>query len=293
MSSDNTIVEIKDKRFGEERALYNLRSANLKNCNFSGEEDGESALKECENISLDSCFMDLRYPLWHCTNFSMNNCEQTENCRAAIWYSTNVKVNNCRLHGIKIFRECKDVTVVDTDFISPEAFWRCDNINLKNVKLDSVYSFFESKNIKIDGINFVGKYSFQYTENVEVSNAIMNTKDAFWHCKNCVIKDSTLEGEYSAWYADGLTLINCKIIGTQPFCYCKNLKLINCTMEKTDLSFEYSNVEAEINNNIVSVKNPISGKIVAESIGQIILEDSKYPCNAVIIDKSKSAEQPH
>ena len=45
-------------------------------------------------------------------------------------------------------------------------------------------------------------------------------------------------------------------------------------MENTDLSFEYSDVEAEIIGHIDSVKNPHSGNIVADSIGEIILEDS-------------------
>lgn len=71
-----------------------------------------------------------------------------------------------------------------------------------------------------------------------------------------------------------MTLIHCKIIGTQPLCYCKNLRLIDCTTEETDLSFEYSEVDAKVKGNILSVKNPKSGKIVADSIGEIVREDS-------------------
>ena len=45
-------------------------------------------------------------------------------------------------------------------------------------------------------------------------------------------------------------------------------------MEGTDLSFEYSEVEATVKGNILSVKNPASGYIKADSIGEIILENS-------------------
>jgi hypothetical protein len=45
-------------------------------------------------------------------------------------------------------------------------------------------------------------------------------------------------------------------------------------MEGTDLSFEYSDVEADISGHILSVKNPHTGYITADSIGEIILEDS-------------------
>ena len=102
----------------------------------------------------------------------------------------------------------------------------------------------------------------------------MDTKDAFWHGENITVENSVVKGEYLAWFSDGLTLINCKIIGTQPLCYCKNLKLINCTMEGTDLAFEYSDVEADIKGHILSVKNPKSGTIIADSVGEIIREDS-------------------
>ena len=92
-----------------------------------------------------------------------------------------------------------------------------------------------------------------------------------------------LKGEYLGWYSENLTLINCKIIGTQPLCYCKGLKLVNCTMEDTDLSFEYSEVEAEVKGHIVSVKNPRSGFVKADSIGEIIREAAVMECNAEII----------
>jgi hypothetical protein len=83
-----------------------------------------------------------------------------------------------------------------------------------------------------------------------------------------------------------VTFIDCKIIGTQPLCYCKNLKLINCTMEATDLAFEYSEVDADVVGNILSVKNPKSGKIVADSVGDIIFEDAVMPVEGQVINRS-------
>ena len=44
-------------------------------------------------------------------------------------------------------------------------------------------------------------------------------------------------------------------------------------MEGCDLSFERSEVEATIHGHIDSVKNPICGSIVADSIGETILEE--------------------
>ena len=39
-----------------------------------------------------------------------------------------------------------------------------------------------------------------------------------------------------------------------------------------DLAFEYSTVKADVKGYIPSVKNPRSGEIVADSIGEIILD---------------------
>ena len=143
------------------------------------------------------------------------------------------------------------------------------------------------KNIKLNKVNFKGKYSFQYTENIEITNSALDTKDAFWHSKNVTVKDSIIKGEYLAWFSEGLTLINCKIIGTQPLCYCKNLKLINCETEGCDLSFEYSEVDADIKGNIISIKNPKSGVIKVDSVDEIINEDSIMEVKAQVIIKEK------
>lgn len=53
--------------------------------------------------------------------------------------------------------------------------------------------------------------------------------------------------------------------------------------EGCDLSFEYSEVDATVKGDIVSVKNPLSGKIVADSIGEIVHEGSVKECDCEIL----------
>ncbi len=279
---------VKNKRFGEERALYNSKDLQIIDCKFDGEEDGESALKESNNIIVDNCYFNLRYPFWHDNELTINNCELTNLCRAALWYSKDIKINDSKLFGIKALRECKDIEINKSEIDSLEFGWRSKNIKVLDTKIRNCeYLFFESKNINIDNVDLQGKYTFQYVENLEINNSILDTKDAFWHSKNVVVRNSTIKGQYLAWYSEDVTLINCKIVGTQPLCYCKNLKLIDCEMIDTDLAFEYSDVEASIKGSILSVKNPKSGKIVADEIKEIILHDSKIECKCEIVDKSK------
>ena len=266
----------------EERAFYNLHDAVLTDCIFAGENDGESALKETENIEIYNCRFSLRYPLWHTKNYVVSSSVMDENTRAALWYAKNGEIKDSLLGGIKCLRECENTRLENCEIISPEFCWKCKNTSLFNCKAKSEYPFFESEDIVLHDSRLEGKYSFQYAENVKIKNAYLDTKDAFWHSKNVTVENSVIKGEYLGWYSENLLLINCRIIGTQPLCYCKGLRMLDCTMEETDLSFEYSEVEAEIIGSVLSVKNPKSGHIHAYSIGEIINENAVIECNCVI-----------
>ena len=279
--------KIIDLTLDEERALYEIFDSEVINCKFDGVLDGESALKECNNLVVDNCYFNLRYPLWHNDKLILKYSDLTINCRAALWYSNDIKISDCKLHVVKALRECKNVLIDNVDIISSEFGWKTNNLQISNTTINSEYAFFESNNILIDNITFNGKYSFQYTENVTIENATFNTKDAFWHAKNVVIKNSYIKGEYLAWYAKNITFINCKIEGTQPFCYVDGLKIINCEMVNTDLAFERSIVEADIIGHIDSIKNPVFGYINVDSVGNIILDLDKNKLNCKINVKTK------
>lgn len=277
---------IDEKQFDEERALYHLEDTRVQSCVFAGPEDGESVLKEARNIEVADCQFSLRYPMWHVKGFSMSGSTMDELTRAALWYADHGKITNSRLGGIKAVRECNDIQLENCEIISQEFGWKCSDITLSDSSITSEYIFLDSKNVKLNHVKMKGKYSFQYMENLEIIDCELDTKDAFWHSKNVTVRNSIVKGEYLAWFSEGLTLIDCKIIGTQPLCYCKDLKLINCTMEDTDLAFEYSDVDADVRGNVVSIKNPKSGKIIVDSVGEIIREDPVMECTGEVICRS-------
>lgn len=273
---------IEDKKFDEERALYGSHGILVKNCSFDGPADGESAFKECSRIEAENCFFNLRYPFWHDHGLTISHSEMTENCRAALWYSDHVTVTDSRLHGIKAFRECSDVTVQNCDIVSPEFGWSVRRICMEDTAAVSEYFMMRSEELTFRRVRFQGKYSFQYIKNAVFEDCVFDTKDAFWHGENITVRNSTIKGEYLAWYSDGLTLINCKIIGTQPFCYCKNLKLIDCEMIGTDLAFEKSQVDAAVVTKVDSIKNPLSGRITVPEVGELIMDDAGAKGEVVI-----------
>lgn len=281
-----TVIE--NKRFGCERALYHTQDALIRDCRFEGEEDGESCLKESSNIAVLRCLMDLRYPLWHVDGLEVQQCTMTKNCRAALWYDRDVRLSQCDMNGIKALRECRNVVLGDIRADSPEFGWRCENIRADRCKITSEYAFLFSRNITADRLEFEGKYAFQYTQDVKITHSVFKTKDAFWHARNVTVEDSVLDGEYLGWYSEGLTLIRCRIVGTQPLCYCKGLRIVDCTTERCDLAFEYSEADAQIRGEILSVKNPLKGRIVADGYGELILTGGKYPVEAQILTRNKT-----
>lgn len=261
------------QQFDMERALYNSRDIVVKECAFDGAADGESALKECSNVEVRDCFMNLRYPFWHDHTLTISHCELTGSCRAAIWYSEDIEIKNTKLHGIKALRECKNVRISDCDIISPEFGWSVERITMCRSKAESEYFMMRSADIRFTQVEFKGKYSFQYIKDAVFEDCIFDTKDAFWHGENVIVRNSVIKGEYLGWYSRGLTLEHCKIIGTQPLCYCKNLRLIDCEMVDTDLCFEKSEVEATIITPVISIKNPLSGRIVCPAVEDMIIDD--------------------
>ena len=276
---------IKDKQFDEERALYGSKDITVDNCKFDGPADGESAFKESSNVEVRDSFFNLRYPFWHDNVLKIDGCEMTENCRAALWYTNDAGISNSKLHGIKALRECSDVKIQNCDIISPEFGWSVKNIDMKDTDVVSEYFMMRSDRLNFDNVTLKGKYSFQYITDSVFDNCNFDTKDAFWHANNVVIKNSVIKGEYLAWYCENVTFENCTLIGTQPLCYCKNLQLINCKMIDTDLAFEKSEVEATITSSVISIKNPMKGKIVVQDVSEIIMDDENAKGVVVISDE--------
>lgn len=264
---------VENQRMGEERALYGSRGVLVRGCAFDGEEDGESALKECCDVRVEDTRCNLRYPFWHDTHLEIDRCELTPLCRAALWYSESILLTDSRLHGIKALRECADVHMRGCDILSAEFGWSTRGAEMEDCTAEGEYFMLRAEELTLKRVRFKGKYSFQYVQNVLIEDSELDTKDAFWHAKNVTVRNCTVKGEYLGWYSENLTLENCRIIGTQPLCYCKGLRLVDCEMIDTDLSFERSEVEATLTAPIVSIKNPRAGTVRVPHVGAIIMDD--------------------
>ena len=274
---------IKDQEFGGERPLYTLHDAKLENVTI---HLGESSIKESGNIEAEDCTFEGKYVFWECRGFKTTNCLYRESARSSLWYSENGTLVNCRVEAPKMFRRMKGIRIENCDFTNAqETLWDCDDVVIKNSRIvNADYLGMHTNNVRIENYHQEGNYSFQYSKNVEIKNSLLNSKDAFWECENVTLTDCEINGEYLGWYSKNLRLIRCHITGEQPLCYCENLYMEDCTMgEDANLAFEYSTIEATIKGHVHSIKNPTSGNIEVESVGEIIIdENQKSPANCKI-----------
>ena len=276
---------LREGLFTGERALYNLKDTEIFDSTF---EDGESPLKESKNIKLHNVIFKWKYPMWYSKDIYVENSYLLETARSGIWYTENITLVKTMIEAPKQFRRSKNITLIDCQIPNAEeTLWNCENIKMTNVSAKGNYLGLNSKNIEIENFQLNGNYAFDGASNIHIKNATMLSKDSFWNCENVVVEDSTIIGEYLGWNSKNLTFINCTIDSEQGMCYMDNIKMINCKLLNTNLAFELcTNIDAKIISHIDSIKNPLSGSIEANSIGEIIQDNMNF--RGTVIDNSKT-----
>lgn len=278
-----TMKEIKNQEFGGERPLYCEHDLYLEGVTIHA---GESSLKETSNITAVNCRFEGKYPLWCCNGFTVRNCHFTEGGRAALWYSKDLLMEDTLVEAPKMFREMDGIKLRNVRIPNAgETLWHCRNIDMKDVEASKAdYIFMHCENIRIDNLRLQGNYSFQWAKNIEIHNSVLDTKDAFWESENVTVYDSEISGEFLAWHSRNVRLVRCHLSGSQPLCYARGLVLEDCTFgPDADLAFEYSDVNATIKGDIVSIKNPRSGKINVSGSARLILDENiKAPASCIV-----------
>lgn len=274
--------EIRQQFLTGERALFQGADLKIYDTIF---DDGESPLKESHNIELRNSMFKWKYPLWYSDSISVKDCTWFDMARAGVWYTNHMIVEDCAIEAPKNFRRCEDLTLSRVSIPNAEeTLWNCQDVVLDEVMAKGDYFAMNSKDMKIDGLTLYGNYSFDGVKNVEIKNSKLLSKDAFWNSENVTVYDSFISGEYLGWNAKNLTLINCTVESSQGMCYIDNLVMKNCRLLNTTLAFEYSTVDAEINNTIDSVLNPSGGRIKAQGIKELVMDASR-------VDVTKTAVQ--
>lgn len=273
--------QIKRQTLTGERALFASKALTVVESVF---ENGESPLKESENITLAECLFKWKYPLWYCNKVDVRDCTLFGTARAGIWYTTDVTMTNCVIEAPKTFRRSQNIKL--NNIMLPDAretLWSCKDVKMTRVTVKGDYFSMNSENVEVDGLDLVGDYSFDGAKNVTIRNSRILSKDSFWNSENVTVYDSFIAGEYLGWNAKNLTLVNCTVESLQGLCYIDNLVMKNCKLLNTTLAFEYSTVDADIVGKIDSVINPSGGRITADAIDELILQKDRVDPDKTIV----------
>ena len=281
-----------NKHLTGERALYKTSSAIITNCTF---DDGESPLKESSDLEINHCVFGWKYPLWYSKNITLNNSLFLENARAGVWYTKHSTFSDLIIQAPKTFRRSNNLVLNDITFEkADETLWWCSNIQMQSITAKGDYLFMQSKNIVVNNLTLDGNYAFDGCKNVKITNSVLHTKDAFWNCENIIIENCEIIGEYFGWNSKNVTLKHCKIKSHQGFCYMKGIKLIDCEIIESDLIFEFcKDIDADINSDIDSIKNPYNGHIKAKSIKNLIRDPSLIDSSLTTIEVQNAEGNYH
>ncbi len=279
---------LREGLFIGERALFATENAEIYDSVF---RDGESPLKESSHLRLYNCLFQWKYPLWYCKDVRLEGGVIGDTARSGLWYTHGVEIVGTVIDAPKTFRRSSDISLKDVSLnFAEETMWSCRDVRLDSVNVRGNYFCMNSENISAKGLTVSGNYAFDGAKDVTVTNSRIISKDAFWNAENVTVKDSIIVGEYLGWNSKNVRLVNCTIESNQGMCYIENVVLENCKLLNTDLAFEYSTVDAEIDSHIVSVKNPLGGRISANSIGEIIMEEDRVDTGKSEISVRKKNE---
>lgn len=274
--------QIQQQLLTGERALFQSKDLQISYCTFA---DGESPLKESSGLKIDHTLFKWKYPLWYCQDVTIEDSTLFAMARAGIWYTEKLTMKNTVIEAPKTLRRVKQLVLEHVNIPNAEeTLWHCEQAVLQDVTAKGDCFGMNCSDLQIKGLQLTGKYSFDGCRNVEMHDSTLITKDAFWNCDNITVYNSLICGEYLGWNSRNLTFVNCTIESLQGLCYIENLVMKNCRLLNTNLAFEYSTVDAQIDSVIDSVKNPKGGKIIAKGIGEVILEADKInPADTQII----------
>ena len=271
-------IIIKDQSFTGERALFMTHHADLESVYF---HDGESPLKESSDLNLNKVTFQWKYPLWYVDTASLKNSTFLETARSGIWYTKHLRMENCDIFAPKTFRKASDITLINCRLPNAgETLWGCDHLVLKDVTAKGDYLMMNCQDIEVDNLVLDGNYLFDGSKNIVIKNSILHSKDSFWNVENATIINCKIDGEYLGWNSKNLTFIDCEISSLQGLCYIKGLKMKNCKLLDTSLCFEYcEDIDADIVDDVVSIKNPTSGVVRCHGVKEIIIDENTRDIN--------------
>ena len=170
--TDKNTEKISNKYYTGERPLFNKSNLEIDKTIFG---EGESPLKESDNIRLKDSSFQWKYPLWYAKDITADNCTWAKMARAGVWYTDNILIKDTFIEAPKNFRRCKELTL--SNIVMP-------NVTVYDSYISGEYLGWNSKNLTLINCTIESLQGMCYIDNLVM--------------KNCTLINTTLAFEYSA-----------------------------------------------------------------------------------------------
>lgn len=184
------------KNIVAENCYFNLRYP------FWHDDDVEIAQSEMTELC--------RAALWYSTDISIKNSKL--HGIKALRECQNIHIDSCDVASVEFGWFCKNVHLKNSAFVGEYFLLRSQNLHLENVSLKGKYSFQYVTDMVIENCNLDTKDAFWHAKNVVVKNSVVKGEYLGWYAENLTFENCTIIGTQPLCYCKGLRLINCKMI---------------------------------------------------------------------------------
>lgn len=271
--------------YQEGRELQALTDTVVFGAEFLSAEDTGEPLIDCANVLVQNSIFAVERPLVGAVKTIISMCDFDQTTRGTLSDSNRIVVQHCVFEGADSLSACERVHLHESEIYGYGLARDCKRLKLTSVIVEGVDAFLNCSNLAAWNLSVAGDGAFRHLENSLITGSIINGDDVLAYAKNVTLRDCVITGRRIGWMAQDLTFINCTIVGEAPLCRGREINVIDCRMLLADMAFEYSEIEASINGHINSVINPLSGTILADTVGTVLNGNARFNCSGLVYER--------
>lgn len=164
------------------------------------------------NLAIENCEMTelCRAALWYSENIRIKNVKM--HGIKALRECKNVTIDSCDIVSPEFGWSTHGINMANSHAESEYFMMRATAIRFKNVDFKGKYSFQYIKDAVFEDCNFDTKDAFWHAENVLVKNCVVKGEYLAWYCDGVTFEHCKIIGTQPLCYCKNLKLIDCEMI---------------------------------------------------------------------------------
>ena len=158
-------------------------------------------------------------------------------------YFKNITIND-KPDGKFAFKECRNITIENSNIFLKYNFWQCHNLclNNSNFKLSALSPIWNSKNIEIIKCEILGPNACRNCTNLIIKNSQINSDDFCWKSDGIKFEKNNISGNNILLDSSNINIQSCDFIGKNSLQYTKNINICNTNIDDKNCLWHAKNV---------------------------------------------------